>query len=161
MPMTDLQFMAARQPISEIFETLITRNPVSCAWIAGSQDTKISGFLFCFDLWGGTLAALYMVGLPHSSEKCAPHFFGFHIHDGDVHYNPENCPHPAHAGDCPPLLSSNGTAWQMFYTGYFTPTDIIGKTAVIHEHADDFTSQPSGNSGNPIAKGEIREYGVK
>ena len=34
--------------------------------------------------------------------------------------------------------------------------DIIGKTIIIHDKPDDFTSQPSGNSGKKIACGVIR-----
>ncbi|MBO5007752.1 MAG: superoxide dismutase family protein [Clostridia bacterium] len=33
----------------------------------------------------------------------------------------------------------------------FTIDEIIGKKVVIHSAPDDFTSQPSGNSGNKIA----------
>ena len=33
--------------------------------------------------------------------------------------------------------------------------DIIGKVVIIHDMPDDFTTQPSGNSGNKIACGKI------
>lgn len=72
------------------------------------------------------------------------------------HFNPSGMSHPFHAGDFPPLLSNQGYAWTAFFDRRFTLEEIIGKTVVIHAHADDFTSQPSGNSGNPIACGEIR-----
>ena len=72
------------------------------------------------------------------------------------HFNPGGMSHPFHAGDFPPLLSNQGYAWMSFFDRRFTIDEIIGKTVVIHAKADDFTSQPSGNSGNPIACGEIR-----
>lgn len=72
------------------------------------------------------------------------------------HFNPGGMPHPFHAGDFPPLLSNQGYAWTAFFDRRFTLEEIIGKTVVIHAHADNFTSQPSGNSGNAIACGEIR-----
>lgn len=71
------------------------------------------------------------------------------------HYNPDNVPHPEHAGDLPPLLSNNGYAWMNFYTGRLNLNDIIGRSLVIHSMADDFRTQPSGNSGDKIACGVI------
>jgi Cu-Zn family superoxide dismutase len=93
-------------------------------------------------------------------------FFGFHIHEGASctgtnlsdtkgHYNPENSYHPNHAGDLPPLLFCNGGAYQTVATDRFKLKHIIGKTIVIHSMPDDFTSQPSGNSGEKIACGAI------
>jgi Cu-Zn family superoxide dismutase len=34
--------------------------------------------------------------------------------------------------------------------------DIVGKSVIIHANADDFSSQPSGNSGPRIAGGVIQ-----
>jgi Cu/Zn superoxide dismutase len=33
--------------------------------------------------------------------------------------------------------------------------DLMGKAIVVHEHADDYTTQPAGNSGKRIACGVI------
>ena len=41
------------------------------------------------------------------------------------------------------------------YTNRFYPEDVIGRTVIIHEKADDFHSQPSGDAGEMIACGEI------
>ena len=100
-------------------------------------------------------------GLP----KTAPGFFGFHLHDG-VCGNPgtdpanafpesgentitrENLPHPSHAGDFPSLLeTSAGSAHLAFITSRFTIEEAVGKAVVIHLNPNDFTTQPSGNSG--------------
>ena len=35
--------------------------------------------------------------------------------------------------------------------------DIIGKVVIIHDSPDDFTTQPSGNSGTKIACGKIEK----
>ena len=43
-----------------------------------------------------------------------------------------------------------------FLTDRFTLKEIIGRTVVIHSMPDDFTSQPSGNSGEKIACGVIK-----
>ena len=71
------------------------------------------------------------------------------------HYNPGNVPHPEHAGDLPPLLSNSGYAWMSFYTNRVDVEDIIGRSLVIHSMRDDFTTQPSGNSGDKIGCGVI------
>ena len=43
----------------------------------------------------------------------------------------------------------------MVFTDRFQPQDVVGRTVIIHDQPDDFTSQPSGNSGEKIACGEI------
>jgi Cu-Zn family superoxide dismutase len=104
--------------------------------------------------------------------------FGFHIHEkGDCsapdassaggHFNPANAQHgnpqggPHHAGDMLNAKSdstgvaqvdavSNGTS---LVSGQ--PNDVHGKAIVVHEKADDYATQPSGNSGARIACGVI------
>lgn len=111
----------------------------------------------------GTLVVADVIGLPDSDSG----FFGFHIHEGNDcsgtgfsatggHFDPRKRPHPQHAGDLPPLLSDDGTAWFSVLTGRFQVRDVIGKTVVIHSKPDDFNTQPSGNSGTKIACGIIR-----
>lgn len=95
--------------------------------------------------------------------------FAFHIHEGEEctdtgkdpfsgakgHYNPDKKPHPAHRGDMPPLFGNQGFAYLSFLTNRFTVEEILGKTVIIHRHADDFTSQPAGNAGEKMACGKI------
>lgn len=73
-----------------------------------------------------------------------------------THYNPQNCPHPYHAGDLPPLIENNGYSYMSVFLNKFKVKDIIGKVIIIHDMPDDFTTQPSGNSGTKIACGEIK-----
>lgn len=75
--------------------------------------------------------------------------------DAKSHYNPNNCSHPYHAGDLPPLIECNGYAYMSVLLNKFELNDIVGKVIIIHEKPDDFTSQPSGNSGKKIACGKI------
>ncbi len=95
-------------------------------------------------------------------------FFGFHIHAGDnctgdgfsntgSHYNPTEAPHPSHAGDLPPLLNCHGAAYTAVATDRFHVADIIGRTVILHGMADDFHTQPAGNTGKKIACGVIRK----
>lgn len=60
-----------------------------------------------------------------------------------THYNPNNYPHPYHAGDLPPLIESNGYAYMSVLINKFKIQDIIGKVIIIHDMPDDFTTQPS------------------
>ena len=60
-----------------------------------------------------------------------------------VHLNLNNCNHPFHSGDLPPLIENNGYAYMSVLINKFKISDIIGKVIVIHDLPDDFTSQPS------------------
>lgn len=77
--------------------------------------------------------------------------------DAKTHYNPQNCPHPYHAGDLPPLFENNGYSYMSVFINKFKVKDLIGKVIIIHDMPDDFTTQPSGNSGTKIACGEIKK----
>ncbi|MBO5179816.1 MAG: superoxide dismutase family protein [Clostridia bacterium] len=120
----------------------------------------------------GVLVTAEIWGLPYKTDKCNDEIFAFHIHNGNsctgnmmdsfanagTHYNPNNCKHPEHAGDLPPLFGNNGYAYLSTYTNRFSIDEIIGKVIIIHDKPDDFTSQPSGNSGNKIACGKILPF---
>ncbi|MDP4118637.1 MAG: superoxide dismutase family protein [Bacillota bacterium] len=113
----------------------------------------------------GVLVTAEINGLPR--KECG--IFAFHIHSGGSctgnaedefadaqgHYNPDNKPHPCHAGDLPPLFSNNGYAYMQVLTDRFSVGEIVGKTIIIHSGTDDFKTQPSGDSGNKIACGVI------
>ncbi len=146
--------------------------PEADAVIKGSTKyPNIKGRVSFYGVYGGTIVVAEMMGLPDISktEKINGTFHGFHIHEGKecigtaddpfqdagMHYNPKNLQHPNHAGDLPPLLANRGTAFSIFYTDRFYPEDVIGRTIIVHENADDFQTQPSGNSGAIIALGKI------
>lgn len=150
--------------------TCSSKKPVAMAKISGSREYgTINGKVDFYDTYGGTIVIVQIQGIP---KELGNGFFGFHIHEGGSctgnmdnpfadagqHYNPENKPHPEHAGDLPPLLGSNGNAWMMVYTDRFYPEDVIGKAVIIHSKPDDFRTQPSGDSGEKIACGEIKEW---
>lgn len=90
--------------------------------------------------------------------------FAFHIHSGSscdnplTHYNPTNKMHPYHIGDLPPIFSSRSLGWAMVYLDKIDCEKIIGKTIIIHQNKDDFTSQPAGNPGKRIACGVIEKF---
>lgn len=109
---------------------------------------------------GGVLVTVEVIGLPQGTG-----FLGMHIHEmGDCtlpfdktgsHYNPTKMEHPLHAGDFPSLLNNNGYAFLSFYDSRFTVKEVLGKSLIIHGMRDDFTSQPSGDSGEKIGCGVI------
>jgi Cu-Zn family superoxide dismutase len=112
-------------------------------------------------------------GLQPNSEH------GFHVHEkGDCsapdassaggHFNPGAQAHgnPSaavhHLGDAPSVhadakgvaavdVKVNGAT-----LGTGESSDVSGKAVVVHEKADDYTTQPSGNSGGRIACGVIK-----
>lgn len=127
----------------------------------GSSAPCLFGTVKFYQMGKQVLVVTEVYGLPKSETG----FFALHIHEGGSckeefsltgsHYNPENNPHPMHAGDLPPLLSCEGRAFSAVLTDRFTIKEIIGRTAVIHEGPDDFASQPAGNAGQKIACGLI------
>lgn len=149
-------------------EALSNDRPKAMAWVADNKNApKISGLVKFYQTTnGGVLVEAEFFGLPNSDMEANSGFFAMHIHNspdcGDnfsnigSHFNPDNLPHPFHAGDLPPLLSNQGYAWSAFFDRRFTIDEIIGKSVIVHAGADDFTSQPSGNPGNVIACGDIR-----
>ncbi len=117
-----------------------------------------------FEKPNGVLIVALIQGLPQNQSG----FYGFHIHEGATctgiafadtqsHYNPQDTPHPHHAGDLPPLLGCNGHAYLQVLTNRFRIPDIIGRTVVIHNNPDDFTTQPAGNAGTKIGCGVIKK----
>ncbi|MFO1415143.1 MAG: superoxide dismutase family protein [Burkholderiales bacterium] len=107
----------------------------------------------------------------------APGSHGFHIHEkGDCssgdgmsaggHFNPVGKPHasPAttdrHTGDMPMLVAdAGGNAVLVVELDVMTvgsgPNDIVGRGLIVHKDADDFKTQPTGNSGARVACGVI------
>ena len=122
------------------FQYLLTHaTPAAIAWIQGndSQPQLAGSVKFYRTSYGGVLVEAEIFGTGN-------------------HYNPDSMPHPQHAGDLPPLLGNQGYAYQVFYDKRFFVDAILGRSVVIHSMADDFTSQPSGNSGDKIGCGVIQ-----
>lgn len=147
---------------------LETNRPKAVAWVTGNRSNpQLSGLVKFYDTpYDGVLVEAEIFGLPGIMEQGSSDFYAMHIHEfGDCsdsfantgeHYNPEGQPHPSHAGDMIPLLGNQGYAWTAFYDRRFTVDEIIGKSVIIHSRPDDFTTQPSGNSGEKIGCGVIR-----
>ena len=141
------------------------------ATIKGSSKyPDIKGYAYFTLTEDGTAVSIAVRGFPNSAQNCDSPVFAVHIHEGHScsgnesdrfadtlsHWNPENCPHPFHAGDMPSLFTAGTKASFAFLTDRFTPQEVVGKTIVIHKNYDDYCTQPSGASGEKIACGEIK-----
>lgn len=154
-------------PGIEFTQLLIRNHPGAIAWINGDEQyPDLSGAVkFYHTAYGGVLVEAEIFGLPNVGTPGSSNFYACHIHEsGDcsdhfshtgLHYNPRNTMHPDHAGDMPPLLGNQGYAFSVFYDKRYTIREIIGRSVIIHEKPDDFTTQPAGNAGNKIACGTI------
>lgn len=154
------------------FSRLMERyRPAAKAILKGSPDhPEINGNVCFHQTKHGVIVVAEVFGLPFKKDNCSGEIYAFHIHEGNSctgnennpfadaggHYNPNNCEHPFHAGDLPPLFGNDGYAWSAVLTNRFSIEDIKGRTVVIHRDPDDFTTQPSGKSGARIACGKIK-----
>lgn len=136
----------------------------------GKEYPNIKGKVYFKQTPKGVIITSEISGLPQSKNSCKGRFFAFHIHNGTsctgnvedefanagVHLNPNNCIHPYHIGDLPPIIENNGYAYMNVLVGKFEIKEIIGKAIIVHDMPDDFTTQPSGNAGKKIACGIIK-----
>ncbi len=109
-------------------------------------------------------------------EGLTPGVHAFHVHEfGDCsaadaasagpHYNPEQMPHAGpdamkrHEGDLGNITANeNGKARYDRVDSHLAlegAHSIIGRSVIVHEKADDFTTQPTGAAGGRVACGVI------
>jgi Cu-Zn family superoxide dismutase len=141
------------------------------ATLSPTTGNSVSGTVFFNQQGDRVLVSGEIRGLQPDTEH------GFHVHEkGDCssgdgmsaggHYNPANQPHGRydmpqhHAGDIPSLRAdASGVAHINFETTAFRvgsgEHDVVGRSLIVHRDADDFTSQPAGNSGPRLACGVI------
>ncbi len=152
------------------FRPVFKNHANAMAIIKGSDDyPNIKGRVLFYQTRDGVFVVTDVRGLPKGDGECYKPIFAYHIHNGNecsgnskdpfanagTHYNPEECPHPYHVGDMPPLFGANGKAYSVFLTDRFTIREILGKTVIVHGSVDDFTTQPAGKAGKKIACGII------
>ncbi|HKQ12591.1 MAG TPA: superoxide dismutase family protein [Steroidobacteraceae bacterium] len=142
------------------------------AQVGPTQGNTVTGALALDSSPQGVRITGAIQGLKPDAE------FGFHVHEkGDCsapdgssaggHFNPTQAQHgnptgaAHHAGDMPNIKSNAEGVAQVDTTAAGTSlhgeatTDILGKAIVVHESPDDYTTQPSGNSGKRVACGVI------
>ena len=153
-----------------------TTQPMVSATLEPRSGSNATGTVSFRDLGNGDVEVRVDI------TGTTPGQHGFHIHEtGDCsapdatsagpHFNPTNMNHGApstgmhHAGDFGNLTAdANGVIRTTFRTRWISldssPTSAIGKAVILHEKADDLTSQPAGNAGARIACGVVTTGGM-
>lgn len=156
-------------PLDTFMNLLQERKPAAFASILGGKAAPLlMGTAYFYETpFHGLLIEVDIGGLPYKKDGSCGQFYGMHIHEngdcsGDFgktknHYNPLDAPHPGHSGDLPPLLGNHGYAYSVFYTCRLQLSEIVNRSIIIHDSPDDFTTQPSGNSGSKIGCGVIQK----
>jgi Cu-Zn family superoxide dismutase len=132
----------------------------------GAPGTRISGTVALVQQGSTVQIVGTIFGAP-------PGAHGFHIHaSGDCsapdfssaggHFNPTNTSHacpptePRHAGDFGNIMIDSDGVGRIEVTSDRIslapgPSSVRGLAVILHDHADDCTSQPSGGSGARVA----------
>jgi Cu-Zn family superoxide dismutase len=134
-----------------------------------TQGSTVKGRVDFKPAQGGVLVTARIEGL-------TPGTHGFHVHEkGDCsapdgasaggHFNPTTKPHAPreaadrHAGDLGNVeANAQGVAEVKFVDAHLKlsgPESIVGKGVIVHEKADDITTQPTGNAGGRKACGVV------
>jgi Cu-Zn family superoxide dismutase len=153
---------------------MMMHGKMALATFTPTQGNSVRGLVMFHEMDGHLMAHVQLTGLAPNSEH------GFHLHDkGDCasadgtsaggHFNPDGQPHGPqsaahHAGDLPSLKAdANGVVDQkLMLSGPSLadgPSSIVGRSVIVHANADDYTTQPTGNSGPRIACGVIAAHG--
>lgn len=141
--------------------------PSATAQLTATKGNAVSGTVTFTQQGNVVRIAGEVSGLAPNTEH------GFHIHDkGDCssgdgmsaggHFNPKSTPHGAaeasehHAGDLVSLKADASGVARFSYTSTSVTvgdgaTDVIGRGLIVHRDADDFKTQPTGNSGPRLA----------
>ncbi len=164
-----LALYAAIMPI--VNRNMMGNDPVdkAVAVLKATEGNKVEGTVTFTKVDGGVLIVADVINLK-------PGKHGFHVHEhGDCsahdassaggHFNPTNSKHGGpdsperHVGDLGNLVAdANGKAHYERVDKLITlegPDSVVGRSVVVHVGEDDFTTQPTGNSGARIACGAI------
>lgn len=168
--------LAAAVAVAAVLSACATTDratPIAEATINPTEGNNISGYFRLYQVSPDTVRVMAQIkGLTPNSEH------GFHVHENGNcaspdamsaggHYNPGGHQHgksgpQAHVGDLPSLIADGaGTAFLVWETKDLSintgkPSDIKGRTVVVHKDKDDYTTQPTGNSGARLGCGVIQ-----
>lgn len=160
-PILSLSFAAALLGGCAAVDVPVQAPPVSLI----NSDGQAIGTVAPAQTTGGVTLVLRASGLPHGlhglhvhgAGRCDPPSFdtaGPHWNPADRKHGLQN-PQGPHAGDLPNVtVSSNGVLAETVVlagTSLAALADADGSALVIHAGADDYVTDPSGNSGARIA----------
>ncbi|MDX1545676.1 MAG: superoxide dismutase family protein [Rhodothermales bacterium] len=161
----------APDPAPDADPSAVAVNRVAVATLAPASGSTVGGTITLTEQEGGLLVEARVTGL-------APGPHGFHVHEtgdcsapdatsagghfapaGDPHGAPSDAPGQRHVGDFGNLEAGpDSTATYSRVDTVATlsgPNSVIGRAVIVHQDADDLTSQPSGEAGPRIACGVI------
>ncbi len=155
-----------------------TSNQMAEATLSGTKtDTTVNGTVQFTQQQDGQVKMMLDITVPTKANQSVAIHFHEHGDCGDMgnhaggHWNPTNTNHGQwgqgsfHSGDIGNInLDGQGRAQKeitsnLWSIGGDASKDILNKTIVIHSGVDDYTSQPTGNSGNRIGCGVILRRG--
>jgi Cu-Zn family superoxide dismutase len=143
---------------------------MAVASLTPTLDSAVRGVVMFHQMDGHVMVHARLSGLKPNTEHA------FHVHDtgscassdgasAGGHFNPDGQPHGPpggahHAGDLPALKAdAHGAVDQKFMLTGPTiaagPISLVGRSVIVHAQADDYTTQPSGDSGARIACGVV------
>ena len=147
--------------------TTLSTGPRAAAQLQSTSGNTVTGTVSFTQNGDKVLVSGVVRGLKANTEH------GFHLHQkGDCsspdamsaggHFNPGNQPHGQHgslvhhAGDLPSLKAdASGVAQFSFESSVISvgsgANDIVGRALIVHRDPDDYTTQPTGNSGPRVA----------
>jgi len=156
---------------AQMKEMMPGSGPAASATLAPTRGNMASGTVRFVQTGSTVQVSGEIRGLKPNAEH------GFHVHEkGDCssgdgmsaggHFNPDAVPHGNfegvvhHKGDLPSLRAdTNGVAKFSFQSNVLQvgggAGDVIGRALVVHRDPDDYTTQPTGNSGPRLACGVI------
>jgi Cu-Zn family superoxide dismutase len=147
-----------------------TKDARAEAQLAPTQGQEAKGTVTFQRQSAGVEVAVQLEGLK-------PGMHGFHVHEkGDCsapdgtsaggHFNPTGQPHAAreaparHDGDLGNVeADASGKVRIKIVDPKLRldgPESILGKAVIVHEKADDYTTQPTGNAGGRVACGVVK-----
>jgi len=173
--LTSLSFYACKKKDKETDPTVEDIYKTATATIEKVYpDTLVSGTATFSQVNDGDVTLTLDITVPSRANKSvAVHLHMMNDCGGNAtnamgHWNPTKSNHGKfgtgsfHLGDIGNVdLDKNGHATYMFSTnawnvnGSDTLRNVVGRSIIIHSGIDDYTTQPSGNSGNRIGCGGI------
>ena len=145
---------------------------VASAVLHDSSGERVGAAIFTQHGSGPVGVVAITVGLPSGLHGLHVHAVGSCVGpdftSAGPHFNPLGARHGSHAGDLPNLsVRSSGLGIVITTTDRFALSpgqlsifDADGAALVIHAAADDYVTDPTGNSGARIACGIIRPVGM-